>query len=214
MSFSDVFFCPFKLQIPIRHVWTTLDASSYVTENCVDNKNWYMPHVMLSHSYVPQGWISWKRVLAWAHCFQRVLNDSVEPGAQKKKPFTPRPAILKQSCVKGKLFGLTTKGKRGKENTLWAACGKQCQAVKWKKKGQRWSWAFFFDCDVDYMSNISRSICLAITTLYVSGLLASTTGIINSIFQPDAQTCHYSLYLPVCVCVCSLEREMERHCER
>lgn len=62
---------------------------------------------------------------------------------------------------------------------------------------------FVFYWNVDYMSNISKSICLGITTLYKSDLLAS-------IFQTAAQTCFYSLYL----CSCALEREMERRCKR
>lgn len=84
--------------------------------------------------------------------------------------------------------------------SLW-----QCQAAKWKK-WQRWSWVVFFVFflwNVDYMSNISKSFCLGITTLYKSDLLAS-------IFQTAAQTCFYSLYL----CSCALEREMERRCKR
>lgn len=55
----------------------------------------------------------------------------------------------------------------------------------------------FFCWNVDYMSDFSKPICLTLTTPCVSGLLASTTPIINSIFHPDAQTCHYSQYLCV-----------------
>lgn len=55
----------------------------------------------------------------------------------------------------------------------------------------------FFCWNVDYMSDFSKPICLTLTTSCVSGLLASTTPIINSIFHPDAQTCHYSQYLCV-----------------
>lgn len=75
----------FRCKFSHNTVWTAREPSSYIIENSVDNKNWHMPHVFLNHAYVPQGWISWKRILAWAHCFQRVLNDSVEPGAQEKK---------------------------------------------------------------------------------------------------------------------------------
>ena len=114
----------FRCKFSHNTVWTAREPSSYIIENSVDNKNWHMPHVFLNHAYVPQGWISWKRILAWAHCFQRVLNDSVEPGAQKKKKktFTPRPAILKQSCVKGKLFGLTTKRKKKRKRKHTLGC--------------------------------------------------------------------------------------------
>lgn len=140
--------------------------------------------------------------ICWGHCLQCVLSDSFDPGAEGiKTPHTARCSTLKHICVTGKLFRFTTNLKTRKEReTLLASCGKQRRAVKWKKeRGQRWSRVYFWNAD--YMSNISKSICLAITTSYVSGLLASTTGIINSIFQTDAQTSHYSLYLPVCVCV-------------
>lgn len=122
---------------------------------------------------------------------QCAWRDSVDPGTELS--ITPCSAILKHICVKRKLPCFTAN-----------FCGKQCQAAKWKK-WQRWSWVVFFVFywNVDYMSNISKSICLGITTLYKSDLLAS-------IFQTAAQTCFYSLYL----CSCALEREMERRCKR
>lgn len=123
------------------------------------------------------------------------MSDSFDLGAEKKKTiYTPHSALLKSIC--GEIFRFNYKSENKKASLT---------SCKMKKKWQRWSW------NVDYMSNISKSICLTITTLYIRSARLHNR---NNKFNITGRHTNLPIFRYTCACMCVCRRKMTGRCER